>query len=166
MSLVELIVVIVVSGLLLALVSMVFINGWTSQQRTAERDKATGGANVVTSIVASVRNATVVRVDGTGTRLDAAVITTTGSWDCRAWTINGGNLYYKATGTTPLPADAATGTPIVVGVSGLLGSNAGFALDGAKAVRIGLGFTVGKETVKIRDGVTAQALETGAPTCW
>lgn len=170
MTLVELLVVIFVSALFLGMLAMLFVNGWSAQQRAAERDKATGNANIVTSIVSSVRNATVIRVDGTGTRLDAAVVSTTGAWDCRSWALKKSgslyNLYYVRTGTAPLPVDATTGTPAITGVGTLLTGGAVFVKDGARGVSIGMSFTVGQETVKIRDGVTAQAIESGAPTCW
>ncbi len=182
MSLIELIVVILVSSLLLGLLAMTFINGWTSQQKAIARDTATGQANVLrTTMADSLRNATAIRVSGSGTRVDAVVAkpsasyTGTWEWECRAWVVLNESVRYSA-GSTARGTDASTWAALVGKstqrpfdkVSAPTGT-VPFVLVGSKGVQATLDVTVGEEpkTVRIADGMTAQAVApTGAIACW
>lgn len=182
MSLVELIVVILVSSLLLGLFAMTFINGWTSQQKAIARDTATGHADVLkTTMSDALRNATSIRVSGSGTRLDAVVakpaasFTGTWDWECRAWVVLDQSVRYSV-GTTARGTDAS-GWVALVGKSAQRPSDkvstptgaVPFVLVGSKGVQIALDITVGEEqkTVRLSDGMTAQAVApTGAIACW
>lgn len=180
-TLVELIVGMVVAGMFAAMLSMMFINGWTSQQKSVARDSATGQANLVrTSLSDSLRNATAVRVSGGGTRVDAVVgrvgSSLTGwTWECRAWVLHDKSIRYSA-GPTARGADVATWaalagktaeSPLDV-VTGTI-SGVPFALVGSKSVQVGIDVRSGKDpqTVSVSDGMTAQAVSTEAAiTCW
>lgn len=181
LSLIELIVVIVVSGLFAGLLTVLFINGWTTQERSVARDSATGQASVVKSTFSqALRNATAVRVSESGTRVDAVVAEIDDSlagwaWECRAWVLKEESIRYSA-GPNARSTDVSTWT-ILAGrsserpfdrVAGSMGG-AGFALIGSKGVQLAIDITVGDEpkTVSISDGMTAQAVATeGAIACW
>lgn len=180
-TLVELIVGMVVAGMFAAMLTLMFINGWTSQQKSIARDSATGQANVLrTSLSDSLRNATAVRVSGGGTRVDAVVgrvgASLTGwTWECRAWALHDRSIRYSA-GPTARGTDVASWAtlagksaqaPLDV-VTGTI-SGVPFALVGAKSVQIGIDIRSGidPQTVSISDGMTAQAVSTEAAiTCW
>jgi type II secretory pathway pseudopilin PulG len=180
-TLVELIVGLVIAGMFMGLLSLVFVNGLTSQQQSVARDAATGQANVVRSTLAdSLRNATAVRVSGGGTRVDAVVARVSSSlsgwtWECRAWVLHDKSIRYSA-GTTARGADASTWA-VLAGktaqrpldkVTGTIGG-VPFALVGSKGVQIGIDVTSGEDpqTVSVSDGMTAQAVASeGAITCW
>ncbi len=190
LSLVELIVAIVISGLFAGMLTAMLVGGWGSQDRSVSRDIATGQANVVkTTMSNALRNATAVRVSAGGTRLDAQVATPTASydgawtWECRAWALVDGALRYSA-GSTIRDSAPATWTPIAgttaqrpldtaAGTIGA-GSTVPFVLVGSKGVQVGLELTVvGSDivTVEVSDGMTAQAAATaatlaGATACW
>lgn len=181
LSLIELIVVIVVSGLFAGLLTALFINGWTTQERSVARDSATGQASVVKSTFShALRNATAVRVSESGTRVDAVVAEVDDSltgwaWECRAWVLKDESIRYSA-GASALGADTS-GWTILAGrsperpldmVAGAMGG-AAFALVGSKGVQLAVDITVGDEpnTVSISDGMTAQAVTSeGALACW
>ncbi|SBS74120.1 type II secretion system protein J [uncultured Microbacterium sp.] len=181
-SLVELIVAVIVSSLIAGLLTMVFINGWTTQQKSIARDSATGQANVLTSTMANaLRNATSIRVSGAGTRIDAVVtkpsasFSGTWTWECRAWVLTDQSIRYSA-GATPRGADPS-GWTVLVGKSAkrpldkVAAPSGGvpFTLVGSKGVHTTLDITVGdvQKTVKLSDGMTAQAVATtGAIACW
>jgi type II secretory pathway pseudopilin PulG len=180
-TLVELIVGLVVAGMFMGLLSLVFVNGLTSQQQSVARDAATGQANVVRSTLAdSLRNATAVRVSGGGTRIDAVVARVGSSlsgwtWECRAWVLLDKSIRYSA-GSTARGADASSWT-VIAGksakrpldtVTGTIGG-VPFALVDSKGVQIGIDVTSGDDpqTVSLSGGMTAQAVATeGAITCW
>lgn len=187
MSLVELVVAIVVGGLFAALLSLMFVNGWTLQERSYSRDTATGQATVVkTTMADALRNAASVRVSGSNTRVDALVAvpsssyTGTWTWECRAWVFTDKSIRYSA-GSTIRNSDPV-GWPVLAGKSAqrpldsVTGKIAGapFALLGSKGVQIAFDITaVGRDTEKISvsDGMTAQTVATtaaiaGAPACW
>lgn len=181
-SLVELIVVVVVSSLLAGLLTTIFVNGLTTQQKSTARDTATGQANVVTTTMAeALRNSTSIRVSGAGTRLDAVVtkpsvsFTGTWEWECRAWAFVDESVRFSA-GSTPRASDTS-GWTVLVGKSAQrpldkAAAPSGvtpFTLVGAKGVNIALDITIGDEqkTVKLSNGMTAQAVATtGAIACW
>ncbi|WP_434811681.1 prepilin-type N-terminal cleavage/methylation domain-containing protein [Microbacterium sp. bgisy189] len=166
LTLVELIVVIVVSALFLGLLALMFINGITAQERATARDHATGESNVVSAtLMSSVRNAEDFRISGSGTRVDARVVTADDSLVCRAWAVVGGDLRYRES-TTQIGAVTTAWTTIATDAVGTLGSGAAFELAGAKNLRIGFEISTGDETVAFRDGVAAQAETQGTLTCW
>ena len=136
-SLVELIVAVVVAGLFVSMLAVMFANGWVAQKEATERDDATGHANLAASTLhGSVRNAATFRVAESGTRLDAVVASqgATMTWECRAWKLSGGKLYYSA-GSTARPFDIVAGaSPIVVGVTGTLGDRKSTRLNSSHEV--------------------------------
>ncbi|RZI89211.1 MAG: hypothetical protein EOO67_12300 [Microbacterium sp.] len=180
-TLVELIVGLVVTAMFMGLLSLMFVNGWTSQQQSVARDAATGQANIVRSTFAdALRNATSLRVSGGGTRVDAVVARVDSSmsgwtWECRAWVLYDKSVRYSA-GSTARGADAST-WPVLAGksaqrpldvVTGTIGG-VPFALVESKGLQIGIDIRSGKDpqTVSVSDGMTAQAVATeGAITCW
>jgi type II secretory pathway pseudopilin PulG len=169
LTLVEVIVVISVSALFLGLLAVMFSNGLTAQQRATARDQATGKALVVTaSLQSSVRNATEIAVAGGGTRVDAAVITPTGDFECRAWALDAGGALRYSAASDARGGDISGWTVIAEGVRGTLSAGAAFAADGARGLVIGMSLTIGDTTVPVRDGVAAQAVANreGAPPCW
>lgn len=189
-TLIELIVTIVVSALFAGMITLMFISGWTAQERSVSRDSATGQANLVkTTMSTALRNAVAVRVSAGGTRLDAQVATPSASygsswdWECRAWVLYDDGIRYSA-GSTIRDTDPA-GWTVIAGRSsqrpldlaeGTLGpgSDVPFVLAGSKGVQIGFDLTVvagDAVVVPISDGMTAQAVPpvaelAGATECW
>lgn len=166
MSLIELLVVIVVSGILLSVVAAVFVNGWTAQQQASARNAATADLNAVTAgVTESVRDATVTRVSAGGMRLDAKVLGADGAtWQCRAWQLDAGQLRYSS-GASARPASSATWTPIASGVRGTFTSGAAFSSSGTR-VSVGLRMTRGDVSVTVTSGAAAQVVQGGGPSCW
>lgn len=167
LTLVELLVTIVVSGLFLGLLAVLFTNGITAQRNATARDHATGQANVLSaSLAQSVRNATAINVRDDGLRLDATVALSTGGWQCRSWALNGTDLVYSA-GASAQSTSTAGWTPIVeADVAGTLIAGAAFAREGDRGVTIGIRITQDGQTATVSDGVTSQAFTTGAPACF
>lgn len=166
MTLVELLVAIVVSGLLMGLLVVAFVNGLTAQQNATARDRATGQANVLSaSLTSSIRNATATRVAADGARVDATVFTDTGAWECRAWALSAGRILFSS-GSTARAASTTGWTALASGAEGTLSGDAPFAAEGDRTVAIGIRITDEKQVAVISNGVTAQAVATGgAPTC-
>lgn len=182
LTLVELIVAIVIAGLFAGMLTVAFVNGWTAQEKSVARDKATGQANLLrTTMSDSIRNATAVRVSDSGKRVDAVVakpgtsFTATWTWECRAWVHIDKSVRYSA-GSSPRGADA-TSWVVLAGKSPQrpldeAAPPAGavpFTLLGTKGVQINLDITVGDvpKTVRVSDGIAGQAVaQTGAITCW
>lgn len=166
LTLVELIVAIVVSGLLLGLLVVAFVNGLAAQQQATARDRATGQANLLSaSLTSSLRNATATRVAADGARVDATVFTSTGSWECRAWALDGGEVRYSS-GATARATSTTGWTALATGAEGTLDADAAFAAEGDRTVAIGIRVTDAAQTAVISNGVTAQAVAPGgAPTC-
>ena len=81
-SLIELILYMLIAGVILALVSATFINGWMAQASTTDRDAATGQANLVSaSLQKSIRNAGALSLTtGTSDTLVARVATGIDYW--------------------------------------------------------------------------------------
>ncbi|GEM_PF-1544470 len=189
-SLIELIVAIVVSGLFAGMVTLMFVNGWAVQDRSLSRDSATAQANLVKATMASaLRTATAVRVSSGGMRLDAQVAMPNASydgmweWECRAWVLTDDSIRYSV-GATIRDGDPAE-WPVLAGkspqrerdaVAGTIGAGASapFVLVESKGVQIGLNITaVGDDsvTIAVSDGMTAQAVAptaalAGATECW
>ncbi|WP_269454405.1 type II secretion system protein [Microbacterium sp. TNHR37B] len=166
MSLIELLVVIVVSGIVLSVVAAVFVNGWTAQQQASARNAATAELNAITAdVTESVRNATVTRVSAGGTRLDAKVLGADGAtWQCRAWHLDAGRLRYSS-GTSARSASSAAWTAIASDVRGTFTAGAAFSSSGTR-VSIGLRMTRGDVSVTITSGAAAQVVQAGGPSCW
>lgn len=170
LTLVELIVAIVISGFVVGMLALVFINGWSAQQRTAARDLATSEANAVAAqLIPSVRNSTAMRINTAGTRLDLTVLTDAGTWECRAWavtTVSGKSVVrYASRAGAAVAADGSTLKTIASGATATLTGSAAFATTGTRGLKIGIRFTQGSESVDLRNTITAQAVKTGAPSC-
>ncbi|MCT9821611.1 prepilin-type N-terminal cleavage/methylation domain-containing protein [Microbacterium sp. W1N] len=166
MTLVELIVVIAVSALFVGLLAGLFINGIKAQEQATARDRATGQANVVSSSIgSSVRNAVAVRVSGSGSRLDARVLTAAGGFECRAWVLDGTALRYSA-GATPRSSAVSGWTPLATGVAPTLSGAKAFALQGTQAISFGLTITDNAQTATVTDGAKAQGFKAGGVACF
>lgn len=168
LTLVELTVAVVVGAIVLTLIAVTFINGFTAQRDGVARDGATGAANVVASSIAtSIRNATGFHVNDEGTRVDATYIAPDGTPECRAWELlPGGALVYRADPGGALPAAEPSWGALATGVVGTLGAAEIFADDGGKSLRIGMEITMDEITIAVTDGVTAQAVRDGGLLCW
>jgi prepilin-type N-terminal cleavage/methylation domain-containing protein len=165
-TLVELIVTIVIAGLFTGLLTVMFIDGWTAQQKTAARDLATGTTNAVGRLMTtSIRNATSITVNSAGMRMDARVVRGDGVVECRAWALDGEFLAYGHSATGPVAAGALK--PIQSGAKGGLTGARAFAARSAGSVKVALTFTKGDsrygETVDVRTILTAQAQAAGSP---
>lgn len=166
MTLVELLVAVSVGALVLSLIASVFINGFTAQRQGVARDAATGAANVVaTSLSTSVRNATMIRANTAGTRLDATFVAADGTPECRAWELRAGALVYRADKSGALPAADGTWAALATGVEGTLNDDAVFRITNTTSLQIGMDITVDGITVAVTDGGVAQAMSGGALTC-
>lgn len=169
LTLVELIVYIVISGLFIGLLALLFINGLTAQEQMTARDSATGRANIVSaSLQSSIRNATDVEVDSGGLRIDAVVITPAGAFECRAWALDAGGALRYSSGADARDTDTGGWSALIEGARGTLAGGRAFAATGARGIDFGISVSVGDATVLATNGVTAQAVTTGggAPTCW
>lgn len=165
MTLVELLVVMVVSGIFLALLAVLFGNSLSTQQRATERDAVTAQVNAATAaITESVRASTEITVSAGGARIDVKIPKGVGvPWECRAWQLLDGELRYSA-GATARPAASTAWKSLASGVEGDLAGGAAFSAAGKK---LSLAFTAtkGDTVVTVTDGAFAQAVQTGVPTC-
>ncbi len=168
MTLVEIIVVVLVGGLLMSVIAGLFVNGLTSQQQTAARDRATGQAAVVQEVLATaIRNSGALRLSEGGARLDAAVLEKDGSWQCRAWVLDGPDLRYRSD-AGPLGADFSDWAVIASPASGSLAGDVPFALIGTRGLDVGLSFIGASGVIaqELRTTITGQGHATsGAPAC-
>lgn len=166
LSMVELIVVMVVSAIFLALLAALFGNSLSTQQRATERDAVTAQVNAATAaITQSVRASTTFNVSVGGARVDVKMLKADGTtWECRAWQVLGGELRYSA-GTTARPAASTAWKSLASGIEGDLAGGAAFS---AASKKLSLAFiaTQGDTVVTVTDGAFAQAVKTGGPTCW
>lgn len=167
MSLVELLVGMFIATLFLGMLAMLFVNGLTAQQQATARDRATGQANVVSaSLTSSIRNAVSTKVAADGLRVDATVLTASGAWQCRAWSLTSGAVRYSA-GATARVADASAWKALATGATGTLASGKAFQYTGDRGVAVGIRVTDGAASAVISSGATAQAVAPGgAPACW
>ncbi len=165
-TLVELIVYLAVGALILALMAGLLINGLKSQAQTTDRDTATGRATIIAnSLQTSIRNATAFKVETNGLTVRAVVVTGAATWQCRAWSLSGGNLMYK-TSSTIIPVTSTAGwTNLVPGVSVISPATTVFTASGS-TLTAGFTVTAGAATVPVTTGVVAQATLGGAGPCW
>ncbi|UJP10274.1 prepilin-type N-terminal cleavage/methylation domain-containing protein [Microbacterium sp. KUDC0406] len=167
LTLVELIIVMLVSGLFLSLIAVIFGSGLSAQQRAAERNAATGALNAATAaITETVRSSSEIRVSAGGRRLDAQMLTHDGAaWECRAWQVLDGELRYSA-GATPRPAADTGWSSLASEVTGSLSGGTAFVENG-KRLSLGFALTSGDITVTVTDGANAQVIaQTGGTPCW
>lgn len=197
-TLVELIIYLAVSALFLGLLALMFVNGLRAQAQTTDRDSATGQSIVVSnSILTSLRNATAFTITSANRALIAKVSTPGGGRECRAWVVTtGGDVRYLVSTSAISTADTSAWTVLVDGdaASGdgahpSLSRRDGSYADGrpkfvkidadadgltdafsrsGQTLTLGLEFTRGDATVKVSNGVTAQAAIDGTDplTCW
>lgn len=166
MTLVELMIVVLVSGLFLTLIALIFGSSLSAQQRATERDAATSQLNATTALVIeTVRSSSDIRVTEAGMRLDARFLKPDGvTWECRAWQLVSNELRYSA-GSTARPAASTTWKSLGSKMSGTLTSGAAFAQSGK---RLSLGFQQGQGQTKVAasNGAVAQIVMTGGTACW
>ncbi|MEJ6553844.1 prepilin-type N-terminal cleavage/methylation domain-containing protein [Microbacterium esteraromaticum] len=166
-TLVEVIIAVVVSGIFASLLAVVFANGLSAQQRATERDAATATLNAATAaITQTVRNSSDIKVSAGGQRLDARMLRSDGAtWECRAWQVIGGQLRYSA-GATARPAADTTWASLASGVSGTLSANASFERSD-KRLSIGFEIANGDTTVTVTDGAVALVVaQAGGVACF
>jgi len=165
-TLVELIIYLAVGALILALMAGLLINGLKSQAQTTDRDTATARSTIVTnSLQTSIRNATAFKVETNGLTVRAVVVTGAATWQCRAWSVSGGNLMYK-TSSTVIPVTSTAGwTTLAPGVAVTAPATTAFTAVGNQ---LSAAFTVtaGAAAVPVTTGVVAQATLGGAGPCW
>ncbi len=161
-TMIELIIVLVVSSILLALVSVMFATTLTAQRQTTERDLATAQLNAVTaSITESVRASADSAVSESGQRLDATVLLSDGeSWECRAWRVLDAELLFR----TIRGGVSSSWTALATGVRGNLASGAAFAASDS-TITLGLTITRGETVVALTDGAHAQVVTEEVPSC-
>lgn len=103
MTLVELIVVIVVSGLFIGLLAVMFASGLSEQGRSSLRDRATGSANLLSVSLSQLRNATHATSSPDGTALIATIVSREGLERCYGWSAPGdGTMRHVASSPIPL----------------------------------------------------------------
>lgn len=165
MTLVELIVGILISGVVLSLIAAIFGNGLVAQQRATERDAVTARLNAVAaSVTESVRTSVATRVSDSGRRLDAKVLTRAGTWECRTWHLQGSDLRYSA-GATARGAVSTTWKALAAPAVGILPGDNAFAQTGQR-VTMGVRLSQGQVDAAVTVGSIAQAVKTGGPACW
>lgn len=185
-TMVEVVIYMLISGLFLGLLAMLFANGVQAQAQATDRDLATGRANVITnSILSSVRGSTGFVLLDSNRALIAKVVTAGGTAECRAWLVvtgstaeyrnevgdpayRSGDIIYKTSTSTISLADRVGWTPLVErgGADGD-GVRGSFTRDGSTLV-VTFDVTLGESTVGITNGETLQAQNSGtdATTCW
>lgn len=167
-TLVELLVYIVISGLVLGSLALMFASGLRAQTQATDRDSATGAGNVVSSsLLASIRNASEFTVIG-GRSLIAKVATGGTDWECRAWALSDGELRYRSGDAALSTADTSEWGVIAGGVTGILAGGTAFAAEGHRTLSIGMEIVSGETTIVFDNGVTAQAVSDGTDStaCW
>ncbi|MGV9192784.1 hypothetical protein ACQ143_00355 [Microbacterium sp. MC2] len=169
LTLTELIIYVLVSALFAGLLAALFINGMQANAQTTDRDSATGRASVVsTSLFGSIRNALSFTVKDGGSSVVAVVATGSTGWECRAWSLVGDELRYRAQAGAIDTATAPVWGALSDGVTPTLPGAVAFESTGARGLAVGLDIAGEDEIVSLEDGVTAQAVtdEAGTPTCW
>lgn len=166
MTLVELIIVVLVSGVFLTLIALIFGSGLSAQQRATERDAITGQLNAVTAhLTETVRSSTDIKVSASGMRLDARFLNSDGTtWECRAWQLMSNELRYSA-GSGARPAAGMTWKSLGSKISGTLTGGAAFTQSG-KRLSLGLQQSQGDTKVAVSNGAVAQIVMAGGPACW
>lgn len=180
-SLPEVIVYIAISVVVLAGLTGLFTAGLSAHADTEARDTATGTIGVaVNSLQANVRNSSKIQVNGTSLRARVA-IGNAAAWECRAWSLAGGTLFYKAAGgPITLPATfadyAAEGwTDLTNGVGGVSGTLTNASVSDLPFVQSGTRLLFGLEVlagdagtgVALEGSVAPHAAGVGSPTeCW
>lgn len=130
-------------------VGNLIVRGFIAQRDVSAASAATStGQNVAQSIVAGIRNASVVGLvpSAAGTQLLVARVAGAGSaitWSCQAWYYNGDAIYTVSSGTgAPTAATAATGLLLATGVKAI---NAATPVFSAPSV-----FSTATRSVRIR----------------
>lgn len=173
LTLIEVIVYVVLAAVLAAVISAIFINGWMSQAATADRDVATGNANAVAATLQkSIRNAEVVSPSGGSTDILVALVATgDGGWECQAWHLDGGVVFYKASGHTP-PALDSSGWVSLMAARGQVkvsGGEDGAMFDVVSPTQVDYSFevTVNEAVIPVVGSVAAQGkVRGGGGPCW
>lgn len=192
-SLIELIVTLAITALILAGLSVMFVNGIRAQAQATDRDSATGASNTVAaSILTSIRNSTEFTVSGNNQTLVAKVARPGQTPVCRAWTVtSSGDVYFKESTTVISSLDLSSWGRLVDGrkgaATGALKVRNGSNADGsAKFTRVDadgdgrtdafsrsgqtltfeIDVTRGSTTVAAANAVSATATSSTGATCW
>lgn len=168
LTMVELLVAMIISVIVIALVSGVFINALRASAATTDRDAATGSVQVITnSVQTSIRNSS--GFDLSGSVLRARVASGDGdAWRCREWRLTADHkLQYRDAGAKiPAGSETPAWTTLATGVRGATDENQPFTVNGSE-LQLSLKVTVGTATVAATGGATALASGTGSPaSCW
>lgn len=185
-TMVEVVIYMLVSGLFLGLLALLFANGVQAQARATDRDLATGRANVITnSILTSVRGSTGFVLLDSNRALIAKFVTAGGTAECRAWLVvtgstaeyrdqvgdaayRTGDIIYKESTSAISLGNRVGWKPLVErGAAADDGVRGSFARDGS-TLTVTFDVTLGESTVGITNGETLQAQNSGtdATTCW
>ncbi|MFC5432803.1 prepilin-type N-terminal cleavage/methylation domain-containing protein [Microbacterium suwonense] len=188
-TLIEVIVYLVISGMFLALLAGLFVAGLRAQTTATDLDSATGASGVVSSSLQSgIRNAAAFALSDDNQTVVATVIADDGP-SCRGWrvTADGDLLYQRSSSAIPLTGGSGW-TAIAHGVVGSLSRVDGTDADGAPKIvpidadgdgrtdafartgtllQVGMDIKVGDGTVAWTTGITARAVGEGVTTtCW
>lgn len=156
MSLVELLIAMLISGLFLGLLAVLFANGVQAQAQATERDLATGRAGVVSdSILTSVRESSGFVIVANNRALITKFVDSSGTTTCRAWLVlaagdaafrqgaadpayRAGDIVYKESASAIALTDRLGWSPLVQrggdtgdGVAGALHLRSGNNADGS-----------------------------------
>ncbi|MGC4152795.1 MAG: hypothetical protein QM628_06915 [Propionicimonas sp.] len=170
---------IAVSVIVLVGLVTVFASALSAQANTRNRNTATGTVAVaVNSLQTSIRNSSAFDISGNTLRARVAVGDGSG-WECRAWALSGGTLYYRAASSAvPTPSDYedAGWTSLAKGVSGTLADPLAGPSDPLRPflrnepqLMYGFDVLVGEAGtgVKLEGSAVPHATGTGSPTsCW
>lgn len=165
LTLVELLIYIFVVALVVGGLAAIFINSWSSDTQTRERDVATGWAQALsTSLHNAIRNsAGSVDIAEEGTLLRARVAEGSNGWTCRAWKITDNKELWTTSSSSAIAAGPYTnGDGWRLLRSGITGT---FVAGVSREVEFQFSVSVGDTTVAVSGGATAQAAgkaETGA----
>lgn len=105
LTLIEVIVYVVISALVAVLIATLFAQGLAAQARSTERDRATGYANVISTSLSSLRNATEVHPQSRA--VVATIITGSGDVEYRGWAVGVDGRFRYRESDAPIDPDSA-----------------------------------------------------------
>jgi prepilin-type N-terminal cleavage/methylation domain-containing protein len=166
LSLIELIVVVVITGIVLGAVATIFVNSWRTQEEVLRVSEATNRGQLVTSAVErAVRNAVAVDVVSAGGGTALRVKTTLGgSLGCQGFfLVDGGSHWTTSAGAlSATPADWPEWTD---GVE-QQGATPFFTLTAEGAVEYAFDVETESAPVRFNGEVSPRSLAEGSSPCW
>lgn len=166
LSLVELIVVILITGIFMGAVAMIFVNSWRTQEDVVSVSEATDRGQLVSSAVErAVRNAVAVDVSNADGGTTLRVRTTLGgALACQGFFLVDGGSHW----TTGPGALGATPSAWPAWTDGVVqqGSNPFFVLTADGVVEYAFDVTTESSPVRFRGEVSPRSLAEGSSPCW